>query len=218
MISDRERELESLPAQFLGPVRGIFFEIVIRNLYNCEVFKFDLEVEKNTQLLNLFSDAMRDASEAVRRQPIVRPRPNEVGNDMEPFVIKALRARGLSAHAPKTKSGRGKSTGYPDIIMQVEIGSIFLEIKTYNKNTVSTAQRSFYLSPSDDPKMHTNGYHLATGFEMEKSGNNYWPVAFKIVDLYGLECGLKSEFNSDNRRLYEDHRILAQERSNEDSN
>ena len=47
---------------------------------------------------------------------------------------------------------------------------------------------------------------------MERSNDRYWPVAFKIVDLYGLECDLKIEFNSDNRRLYESHRILIQEK------
>ena len=35
------------------------------------------------------------------------------------------------------------------------------------------------------------------------------PVAFTIADLYGMECDMKAEFNSDNRRMYEPHRVLA---------
>lgn len=211
MISDRERKLENQLAQFLRPIRGIFFEIVIRSLYNSEVLKFDLRIEENRRILTRFTEAMRDACEAVQESPIVRQRPNEVGNDMEPFVIEALREKNLSARAPETKSGRGKSTGYPDIIVETEIGPIYLEVKTYNKNNANTTQRSFYFSPSSDPKVHSDGYHLAAAFEMKRSGNEYSPSAFKIVDLYGLECDLKSEFNSDNRRLYEGHRILTQD-------
>ena len=91
------------------------------------------------------------------------------------------------------------------------VGGVFFEVKTYNKKNANTTQRSFYFSPSSDPKVHSDGYHLAAVFEMKRSGNNYWPSAFKIVDLYGLECDLKSEFNPDNRRLYESDRALAQE-------
>jgi len=33
-----------------------------------------------------------------------------------------------------------------------------------------------------------------------------------VVDLFGLECDMKSEFNSDNRRLYAPDRRFARER------
>ncbi len=211
MINDRERKLENQLAQFLHPIRGVFFEVIIKSLYNSEVLKFDSRVEDNSQILMQFVDAMRSASKAVHRKPIVRSRPNEVGNDMEPYVIEALNARKLNARAPETKSGKGKSTGYPDIVVETEIGTVYLEVKTYNKRNAVTTQRSFYFSPSNDPKVHMDGYHLAVGFEMRRSGNEYWPMAFKIVDLYGLECDLKSESNSDNRRLYKDHQVLISE-------
>ena len=44
------------------------------------------------------------------------------------------------------------------------------------------------------------------------NGNLYKPVAYEIVDLYGLDCDMKFEFNSDNKRLYEQRRILMKER------
>ena len=31
-----------------------------------------------------------------------------------------------------------------------------------------------------------------------------------VVDLYGLSCDMKSEFNSNNKRLYEKNRILIE--------
>ena len=30
------------------------------------------------------------------------------------------------------------------------------------------------------------------------------------IDLYGLDCDMKAEFNSDNKRLYQESRLLAQ--------
>jgi hypothetical protein len=42
--------------------------------------------------------------------------------------------------------------------------------------------------------------------------SEYRPTGFKIVDLHGLLCDVKYEFNSDNRRLYADGMILAEGR------
>jgi hypothetical protein len=162
--------------------------------------------------LALIVEAMRDACKAVQAKPIERPRPNEVGNDMEPFVIAALAARKLRAAAPKTKAGKGKSTGYPDVKIETGGVPVYLEVKSYAAANHGTTQRSFYLSPAEDPKVSDDGHHLLVGFEIERNGNFYIPVAFEVVDLYGLDCDMKAEFNSDNKRLYEKHRILAQER------
>jgi hypothetical protein len=72
--------------------------------------------------------------------------------------------------------------------------------------------RSFYLSPAEDPKVSRDVYHLLVGFEIERDSNLYVPVRFGLVDLYGLDCDMKAEFNSDNRRLYERSRLLAKEK------
>lgn len=212
MTTDREKRLEAALAQFLQPMKGIPFEVVIRALCGAQVERFDPNVEKNRAALTNIITAMREACRAVQATPIERPRPNEVGNDMEPFVISALNANGMTAAAPKAKSGRGKTTGYPDVKIEFDGGAIYLEVKTYAAANHTTTQRSFYLSPSEDHKVGEDGYHLLVGFEIERSGNLFKPVAFELVDLYGLDCDMKAEFNSDNRRLYEPSRCLAHER------
>ncbi len=212
MSSEREKRLEDALAQFLKPMKGIPFEVVIKSLCGTSVEKFEPNAGSNRETLALLVDAMREACKAVQINPIERPRPNEVGNDMEPFVIRALTARQLRAAAPKTKAGKGKSTGYPDVKIETDGIPIYLEVKSYAAATHATSLRSFYLSPAEDSKVTQDGYHLLVGFEIERSGNLYTPVAFEIVDLYGLDCDMKAEFNSDNKRLYEKHRILAQER------
>ena len=85
-------------------------------------------------------------------------------------------------------------------------------ISTMPYTRFDNSSRSFYFSPTDDPKVTEDAYHLAVGFEMVRQGNKFTPVGFEISDLYGLLCDLKSEFNSDNRRLYDDSRILVKER------
>lgn len=212
MSTDREKRLEAALAQFLQPMKGIPFEVVIQALCGATVERFDLDAHDNRNALDKIVFAMRETCRAVQANPIERPRPNEVGNDMEPFVISALKAQGLDAAAPKTKSGKGKTTGYPDVKIAGLTVPIFLEVKTYAAANHTTTQRSFYLSPAEDHKVTDDGYHLLVGFEIVRKGNLFTPVAFELVDLYGLDCDMKAEFNSDNRRLYEPHRILASER------
>lgn len=203
-----EPGLEARLAELLRPMKGLRFELVVRALYGATVERFDPGQGDNRALLEKIDRAMRAACEAVQAAPIERPRPNEVGNDMESFVIEALHGQGLAAAAPTTKSGRGKTSGYPDVRIETGALPVYLEVKTYAAANHATTQRSFYLSPAEDHKVAEDGYHLLVGFEIERSGNRFIPVAFEIVDLHGLECDLKAEFNSDNRRLYEPPRTL----------
>lgn len=201
----------TLPA-LSQPLKGIPFEVIVQHVYGTSVEKFDVGVPGNTDMLRLLARAMRRVCSEVQSDPIVRPRPNEVGNDMEPFVIEALRNENLRALRPRATSGKGKSTGYPDIKIITSGTPIYLEVKTFARKNYSTTQRSFYFSPTDDPKVTEDAHHLAVGFEIVRRGNEFTPVAFEILDLYGLPCDLKSEFNSDNRRLYDKSRILYEQR------
>jgi len=118
----------------------------------------------------------------------------------------------MQAAAPRTKAGKGKSTGCPDVRIETGALPIYLEVKSYAAANHATTQRSFYLSPAEDPKVSDDGYHLLVGFEIERDGNLYRPVAFEIVDLYGIDCDMKAGFNSDNKRICEKQRVLARQR------
>ena len=171
MATDRELQLEQSLLKFLEPIKNIPYEIVIQSLYSSKVYEFSPDVYENKKILSIMVSALRNVCLAVQKQPIKRSRPNEVGNDMEPFVIEKLNEKGLDAAAPKTKSGKGRSTGFPDVIIHSNPKPIYLEVKTYAPKNRSTSQRSFYLSPSEDPKIYTNGYHLLVGFELQRNGN-----------------------------------------------
>jgi hypothetical protein len=212
MTSEREKQLEDVLVQFLKPIKGIPFEVVIKSLCGTIVEPFDTETAGNKSLLTRLTLAIREACLSVQQSPIKRPRPNEVGNDMEPFVIAALLNQGFDAGSPKSRDGKGKSTGYPDIKINGSELPIYLEVKSYATAKNQTTLRSFYLSPSENPKVSDDGHHLLVGFEMLQNAGQYTPVAFELVDLYGLSCDMKAEFNSDNKRLYQNERVLVRER------
>ena len=210
MKSLREIKLEKLLTQFIQPIKNIPFEIIIQALFAKNVKKFDPRVKSNGMLLKTIAKAMCEVCKRIQAKPIKRNRPNEVGNDIEAFVISALQQYKIKAGTPKTKSGKQKSTAYPDIKITKNGLPVYLEVKTYAQNSRNTSLRSFFLSPSRDPKVTEEAFHLAVGFEIAQTGNNFYPVAFKIIDLYGLDCDMKAEFNSDNKRLYQKNRILIQ--------
>lgn len=211
MKTKREKELEDILVQVMRPMQGIPFEIVIRALFNKSVEKFDQDDSDNKTTLESIVGATIDACKVVQKTPIDRPRPNEVGNDMEKFLINGLKSQGLRADVPKTQSGASKVVAYPDIIIEREDSlPVYVEVKTYAEQTDDSSMRSFFVSHSEDPKVIYDAHHIAVGFEMVREGNNFWPVAYKIVDLYGLKCDMKAEFNSSNKELYCHDRILIQ--------
>ena len=217
MPTEREQHLEEILSHFLKPLRNIPFELLIRGLFDRRVEPFDRTLAGSAELLGVLKSAMREVCLHVQANPIIRNRPNEVGNDMEDPVIEQLRRAGLDAGRPKTREGKGQSMGYPDIEIVTDMvnPAIYLEIKTFNKKNRNTAQRAFYLSPPPSPanaKINRDAHRLLAGFEVVRSGDRYRPVAFEVIDLYGLSCDVKNEIQSDNRRLYRPGQILCSER------
>lgn len=139
----------------------------------------------------------------VRRNPIQTERINEVGNAVELYVLAELEKAGLASGRPTPPSGRKKTAGYPDIYAQSGDDYYYIEIKTYSPKTVKSSQRTFYISPSQDFKVTHDAYHLLLAFSTEEVEDGLYSLTgFKLLDLYGLECNLKLEFNASNKNLY----------------
>ncbi|MDO8682563.1 MAG: hypothetical protein Q7N50_03680 [Armatimonadota bacterium] len=209
-------QLELVVKQMLRPLRGLPFHLVIESLSGQKVIPFDISNPDDGQLLELLRKVAQAAGQSVNRNPIVRSRPNEVGNDIEPFVKQALRDLGHRAETPTCTSGQKKSTGYPDIETQDAVGrTCYIECKTYNIENVATTQRSFYLSPSEECKITHDGHHFVLSYEIFMDGrrgeNNIYKCRhWKLLDLHGLLVDVKYEFNSDNARLYAGNLFLAE--------
>lgn len=214
--NDRMKALEDALAQILRPIKGIPFSVVIKALSEHDVIPIDNANPDDKSLIDRLAEAAVEAGKLVQANPIRRPRPNEVGNDMEPFLMEGLKIVGFDCVRPSTKSGSLRSMGYPDTLVTYEGRPTYIECKIYSAKTEFTSQRSFYLSPSEDFKVTQDARHIAIGFKMNvaalsdgSTDSAYTPVSFKVVDLYNLYCDVKYEFNSDNKRLYAEGMILA---------
>ena len=209
MESTNKNKLEKLLAQFKKLEKNIPFNLIVPALFDTEVKKFNPKIKSNKENLEKIATAMCKLCKDIQKNPIKKNRPNEVGNAIEPFVIDALKENCLKASIPKTQTGKIKRQGYPDIKIETDAVPIYLEVKTYSKERRGKGLRSFYLSPTKNPKIIEDAFHLLVGFEMMQKNKEYTPVAFEIIDLYDLDCDIKLECNSDNKRLYQEKSILS---------
>ncbi len=216
MDKEYVKKLESIIKTMLTPLKGIPFNLVIESLSGNKIIPFDPNNKKDKEVLKKLKLVAIAAGKEINRKGILRPRPNEVGNDIEPFVKKELNKIGYKADTPFTSSGDKKSTGYPDIEFLDEFDRVnYLECKTFNIENISTTQRSFYLSPSDNFKVTKDAHHFVISFEVyvsKKRGklNVYKCSSWKILTLDKLDVDVKYEFNSDNKRMYSGELIIAE--------
>jgi hypothetical protein len=214
---ERLKLVERALAQMLKPIRNIPFSIIVQSLAERQVIPIDRTDAKDVDLLNRLQKAIQLCAADLKSHPIRRPRPNEVGNDVEQYVMRALPRVGLTAARPTSKAGLGKSTGYPDILLRDATDrDTYLECKIFAAGAAETSMRSFYLSPSESFKVCLDARHLLLAFGMHAAAipgsrdSLYTPTSYKVIDLHDLLCDVKYEFNSDNRRLYAPSMILMQ--------
>lgn len=217
MDEAEKKALDATLAQMLKPIRNVSFAQVIRAMCGHEVIPLDKNLPADVALITKLNAAIRLCALELAELPIRRPRPNEVGNDVEAYVMRAIPKVNLRAFRPTSKTGMGQATGYPDILMQDdEDRYTYLECKIFSHGAPPTTMRSFYLSPSESPKVSRDARHLLLAFGMEATAvpgsrdSSYLPRSYKLVDLHDLACNVKYEFNSDNRNLYKMSMILSQ--------
>ena len=209
------KELEQVISKFLEPLKGIPFSIAIRALTGFKVLTFEPSDEKNKKLLEQLSKAAQLSGKKAFEEGIITARPNEAGNHIEPFVVEAIRDAGLQADKPLAKSGKRKAAGYPDIQIEDEWNrTTYLDCKTYNTLTKAQTFRTFYFSPSKDPKITKDAYHILMSFELDtaerKGKRAFIPISWQIYTLDKLLIQVKHEFNASNKDLYTEEALLAQ--------
>ena len=209
------RQLEQVISRFLEPLKGIPFPMAIKALTGFEVLTFDPSLSQNRKLIEQLSMATQLAGQEAYREGVFTARPNEAGNRIEPFVLKAIWEVGLKAYKPISKSGRTKVAGYPDIQIEDQLGrTVYLDCKTYNTLTKDQTFRTFYFSPSNDPKITRDAFHLLISFELDiaqrKGERAFIPISWQIYTLDKLLVQVKHEFNASNRELYTREALLAE--------
>lgn len=202
------KRLENIIKQMLQPLKDIPFNLVIEALTGKKVVPFDFKNLEHKNVLKLLKEVAVTVGKEINKKGILRSRPNEVGNDIEPYVKKALNSiKGIKADTPIATTGHKKFTGYPDILFWYKNKPYYLECKTYNLNNISTTQRSFYLSPSEEFKVVYDAPHFIISFEIYVAGEKgtkhiYKCKHYKILSIESLSLDVKYEFNSDNKRMY----------------
>lgn len=206
------QQLECVVQQMLTPLKSIPFSIVIKAMTGKEVIAFDPDKPEDILLLeNLKLAAINVAESVATAGGIERPRPNEVGNDLEPYVERAIRALGYAdVCSPTGNSGNAKAVGYPDRMFTDAGRRVYVEVKSFNVSTVDSTMRSFYFSPSDDFKVTDDGLHLMLSFGISKLEGKFFVNHWKVVTAHNLLVDVKYEFNSNNKRLYEAAAVLAE--------
>src|SRR3954454_13348552 len=103
-MDDKERLaiLENALAQMLKPVKGVPLSVIIKSLSDRKVIKFDHTHPDDARVLSLLEKAIRICAKEVKDKPIRRPRPNEVGNDIEEYVMRGVQTVGLKGTSKNT--------------------------------------------------------------------------------------------------------------------
>ena len=144
-MEEMSKELKGVISQMLKPLKGLPLSVVIEGLSGYKVKPFNKRSDKDLKVLEILKNVADNVLTTVNKKGILRQRPNEVGNDIEPYVKQALQKYGYSADTPLTISGKKKSTGYPDIEFIDEFGRYnYLECKTYN---IESTPKSFLDEP-----------------------------------------------------------------------
>lgn len=201
------KKLENVIKQMLQPLKNIPFNLVIEAMTGKKVISFNFTKQEHMDVLELLKQSAINAGEEINKTGILRPRPNEVGNDIEPYVRNALNLLRLNPDIPTVPSGHKKAMGYPDVIFWYKNNPYYLECKTYNIKNIDTTQRSFYFSPSDKFKVIYDAPHFIISFETYVAGEKgdkhiYKCKHYKILSIESLSLDVKYEFNSDNKRMY----------------
>jgi len=197
-------QTKAVIAQMRAPMRSVPLDVVIEALYGHKVLPFNHGNPNHAEVLKRLEAAASSVAAKIKAEGgISSKRVNEVGNTIEQYVRDALTAQEMPARVPTTKkSGKARAVGYPDVTFTFKGEHFYLDCKTYNKDTANTTMRTFYLSPSDDPKITRDAVHLILSFETARDGDIYQLAGYKIISLEKLSLDLKYEFNSDNRRMY----------------
>jgi len=193
----REQEMRERIRGMMEGVKDVPLPVIVEALTGHRVRPWEGEAREP---LVAAADRIKRLIEEGR---IEAARMNEAGNKVENVVLEALRAGGFDATRAKTASGRTRTTGYPDLEATIDGTAFYIEVKTFSAATIDSTQRSFYLSPSTDFKVTRDAVHVLVAVELVPGPNGvYRAQSVRWLDLSGLRCDLKYEFNASNRDLY----------------
>jgi len=95
------KRLEDVIKQMLRPLKDIPFNLVIEAVAGKKVMPFDSNNTKHCRVLEVVTEVAEIAGKKINETGILRPRPNEVGNDIEEYVKEAFNSLKIKAEIPE---------------------------------------------------------------------------------------------------------------------
>lgn len=208
LLADAVRAFRQLP-------RGISVPQIISAVTDHAVVPVE-DCEEDRTLIANIELACRDLIARSEQAPIATSRLNELGNAVEEPMLDACVRAGLQASWPRRANGIAARTGYPDIAIDVDgARPTYLEAKVIGAGSEGSSFRSFYLSPSDNPKVCRDARHILVAFTHDRRENatngaeRYALISFKIVDLAKVFGKIKFEYQASNRDMYIGNSVIS---------
>jgi len=185
----------SLPKEFfeflMRKIENVSFAYIIEMTTGCRVFPLEDE-----NVVTEVYEASKSVLDDVRNVSYADKRPNEISNDLE----RRLRNR-LRGIIPESKMA-----GYPDILIERNDRSFYIEVKLAEVEQLNSSFRTFYYEPVELAKVTRDAVHMIVGFVHERKR----VVGFKLVDLSRINVSLKNEFNANNKEIYKREAIVQE--------
>ena len=212
---DIEPLLAAAVAAYRAIPKNLEVGTVIEAITGRAVVPFSDEKE-DVELLKSICSAAELLMAQSKAVPIKTGRLNELGNNIEGPLLNACQAVGLAATWPKRSDGSGGRSGYPDIAIDIDgARPTYLEAKVIGAGSEGSSFRSFYLSPSDNPKVCLDARHLLVAFVHQRGADShdgfeqYSLESYKVVDLAKVIGRIKFEYQSSNKDMYLGNAVIA---------
>lgn len=113
---------------------------------------------------------------------------------------------------PLTGGGSAQRAGYPDLHLKTPNAVFYLDPKLVASGSETSSLRTFYYEPREaTSKIQDDAVHLLVGVTHDGwSDGKLQFSGWKLVDLASLPVRLKAEFQSNNRELYSEDRVVAE--------
>lgn len=118
---------------------------------------------------------------------------------------------GWSCGIPRTSAGEEQRSGYPDLRLVLDDGSVvYLDPKLFAHGSKASSLRTFYYEPkSTTSKVHDDARHLLVGVQHNSGeGGKILFEEWDLVDVSKLKVQLKAEFQASNKDMYRDETVV----------
>ena len=222
IIPLRAEEKKSDASEFIGwllqderDLKGIPFSEVLAATTGKKILPIDPSkdqawLKKLGAILDLTLAKLNDPAHPMH----TAGRINEASRFIEDELLaECAKVEGWSCGIPKTTAGEEQRSGYPDLRLVLEDGSVvYLDPKLFATDSRASSFRTFYYEPkTTTSKVQDDARHLLVGVHHnEAQGGQLRLEGWDLVDVSRIQVQLKAEFQASNRDMYRDETIVLQ--------